>query len=402
MSKCVVVLEDKVVLYQRERSSVWQARIKLDDGKWHRASTKEKEQHRAGERALELYFESRARSQSKLPQVSRRFRSVAKLAIQQMEDDLKAGRGKVVYKAYISSLTKTLIPYFGNTKIDNITPAKLEAFATWRREQYEKEPPASTITNHNSALGRIFDIAVQYGWATRNSLPQLINKGKKSDVRPTFSFQEYRLLVRRIREWMKQGHRQRTLYMRELLRDYVLILANTGMRHGTEAMNLKWKDIDWYVNQKDHRFLQMTVDGKTGNRQLIARHNCEIFLTRIKNRFDDLKDLTLDDIFKQRIDEYVFRLRDRTRTNNLHQSFAQLMRDTDLMYGTTSHKPRTLYSLRHFYATYQLFRGTNIHQLAIQMGTSVSMLEKHYSKLTPMLLADEFAGVRNKENVIWG
>ncbi len=54
------------------------------------------------------------------------------------------------------------------------------------------------------------------------------------------------------------------------------------------------------------------------------------------------------------------------------------------------------------FATYQLFRGSNIHQLAIQMGTNVSMLEKHYSKLTPMLLADEFAGIRHKGKVIWG
>ena len=200
---------------------------------------------------------------------------------------------------------------------------------------------------------------------------------------------------------MKQGHKKRTLYMRELLRDYVLILANTGMRHGTEAFNLKWKDIDWYVNGEGARFIQMTVDGKTGNRQLIARHNCEIYLNRIKNRFDDLKDLTLDDIFKTRVNEYVFRLRDGTRTNNLNQSFAQLMRDSDLMYGTTSDKPRTLYSLRHFYATYQLFRGSNIHQLAIQMGTSVTMLERHYSKLTPLLLADEFAGKRHDEAAMW-
>lgn len=34
----------------------------------------------------------------------------------------------------------------------------------------------------------------------------------------------------------------------------------------------------------------------------------------------------------------------------------------------------------------------NAHQLAVEMGTSVTMLEKHYSKLTPMLMADEFAG----------
>jgi len=61
-------------------------------------------------------------------------------------------------------------------------------------------------------------------------------------------------------------------------------------------------------------------------------------------------------------------------------------------YGHPDENPRTLYSLRHFYATYQLFNGRNIHKLAIQMGTSVGMLEQHYSKLTPMLMAKEFAG----------
>ena len=30
---------------------------------------------------------------------------------------------------------------------------------------------------------------------------------------------------------------------REVLRNYVLFLANTGMRHGTEALNLKWKPL---------------------------------------------------------------------------------------------------------------------------------------------------------------
>jgi integrase len=34
--------------------------------------------------------------------------------------------------------------------------------------------------------------------------------------------------------------------MRELLRDYILILANTGMRHGTEAQNLRWKNISTF------------------------------------------------------------------------------------------------------------------------------------------------------------
>jgi len=39
--KSLVLLEDKVVIYQRERSNVWQARVELADGKWHRQNTRE-------------------------------------------------------------------------------------------------------------------------------------------------------------------------------------------------------------------------------------------------------------------------------------------------------------------------------------------------------------------------
>jgi integrase len=48
----------------------------------------------------------------------------------------------------------------------------------------------------------------------------------------------------------------------------------------------------------------------------------------------------------------------------------------------TAGSDRNLYSLRHTYATLKLLAGTDIHTLARQTGTSVLMLERHYSKLT--------------------
>ncbi|MFM7659239.1 MAG: integrase, partial [Betaproteobacteria bacterium] len=49
---------------------------------------------------------------------------------------------------------------------------------------------------------------------------------------------------------------------------------------------------------------------------------------------------------------------------------------------------RTLYSLRHTYATLALVSGdVDIHTLSRQMGTSVAMLERHYSKLTATMAA---------------
>jgi integrase len=66
------------------------------------------------------------------------------------------------------------------------------------------------------------------------------------------------------------------------------------------------------------------------------------------------------------------------------------MKDSGLL-KSISEQNRTLYSLRHTYATMELIAGTDIHTLARQMGTSVSMLERHYSKLVPSLKAQELA-----------
>ena len=47
--------------------------------------------------------------------------------------------------------------------------------------------------------------------------------------------------------------------------------------------------------------------------------------------------------------------------------------------------------MRHTYATLELLAGTDIHTLAKQMGTSVVMLERHYSKLTATMAVEQLA-----------
>ena len=58
------------------------------------------------------------------------------------------------------------------------------------------------------------------------------------------------------------------------------------------------------------------------------------------------------------------------------------MRDTGLLKNEDGQN-RTLYSLRHTYATFELLQnGTDIHTLSKHMGNSAAMIERHYSKLT--------------------
>ena len=53
---------------------------------------------------------------------------------------------------------------------------------------------------------------------------------------------------------------------------------------------------------------------------------------------------------------------------------------------------RTLYSLRHTYATLELLNNsTDIHTLSKQMGNSAAMIERHYSKLSATMAAAKLA-----------
>jgi integrase len=73
--------------------------------------------------------------------------------------------------------------------------------------------------------------------------------------------------------------------------------------------------------------------------------------------------------------------------SSMENIFRNLMKHSKLMFDSGGQR-RTLYSLRHTYATRALASGVDIHTLARQMGTSVLMIEKHYSKITPMLKAE--------------
>jgi hypothetical protein len=58
--------------------------------------------------------------------------------------------------------------------------------------------------------------------------------------------------------------------------------------------------------------------------------------------------------------------------------------------GVSPHRDngiRTIYSLRHFYATQRLSHETSPFLLAKQMGTSVEMLEKFYGQTVTSALA---------------
>jgi integrase len=385
------MLDGAIVLTRRDGTSKWQARFKAGN-RWIRITTKEKELKEARTAASDLYVDAHYRVKHDLPAQSKRFTDVAKLAIDRMQKALDAGEGKKAYRDYIQATNKYLIPFFGNRHLDTITYPVIKEFADWRLQKMKKEPKASTLGNHNSALNRIFDEGLLRGYIVKSQIPELENKGQVSMRRPDFTLDEYRKIFRGLRKWVKNGRAGKSTQMRLLLRDYVLILANTGMRHGTEAQNLRWKHIN-LINQDGRQYVGMWVKGKTKLRELIARSSCLVYLKRIHSRCADIAHLSFEDLLKSQSDLPVFRLADGTVTNNLAQTFEAFMRESGLMADVRTGQDRTLYSFRHMYATFQIvYNGVDVHLLASQMGTSIGMIEKHYSHLTPRMNAHKLAG----------
>ena len=388
-----LILDGEVRVYRRERSKRWQAAFVID-GHTIRISTGKRDLAEAKEYARDTFLEYKFRHKNDLPVVTKKFSDVARLTIADMRKQLDAGLGRKVYEDYIVCIERYLIPFFGAQYVTTIDYEKVQQFYEWRRAKMGREPKASTLNTHNSAMNRVFEEAVARGFLAHKNVPLLVNKGEKSERRPDFTREEYATMIRKMPSWITTGKSGKPTDMRHLMRDYVLIMANTGMRHGTEALNLKWKHVTLF-EEKDLQYLEMSVSGKTGWRDIICRSGTINYLKRIHECSEDIRNIPFENLLKQRVDLPVFRLPDGTVSKNIHQTFRKFVTDAGLITCPRTNQNRTLYSLRHTYATFALLNdGMDIHALAIQMGTSIGMIERHYSHLTPRLKKDMLTGKR--------
>ena len=76
MGELIKLMEGAVVLYKRDRSSRWQARLKLADKTWRRVSTNEKHPRKAVAAATKLYYEIELKRELKLPVSTKRFGAI--------------------------------------------------------------------------------------------------------------------------------------------------------------------------------------------------------------------------------------------------------------------------------------------------------------------------------------
>mgnify|MGYP000485751827 CR=1 FL=1 len=377
-------VDDTLYIYKQDNSKYWYCRFVIFR-KWYAKATKETDLDKAIAKAHRLKLEYEVRVETNTLFTSKRFHDVAEKAIQKMHSELIHGGGKVIYKDYIGALRKYHVPFFDRTFITSIDQDKILAFETWRIEKLKRVPAKSTVLTHNAALQIVFKEAIENKWMLPVQIPVLSNKGLDGQRRASFSHEEYRTVYNAVVQLEKNSRKEKTRQIRELLQDYMDFAVHSGIRPGTEMEGITWGDI--HMEREGHKvvFFVTVTKGKTtkytGTREIVCNSKIFACIDELRDRFPNRKPK-----------DKLFRLADGSTTNELGKAFEKALIDVDLK--NSAHGVRSLYSLRHSYITWQLMSGeVNMEILAKQCGTSVQMIEQHYSHVIPKMFTKELSGI---------
>ncbi|MBT8528316.1 hypothetical protein G6711_02795 [Polynucleobacter paneuropaeus] len=398
-SQTIVIRSKELNITKRARSSYWQIHLKVKSiNKWLKKSSGTGDFKEAKRIAEDWAADIRASERRGFPLVSKKFKAVATVVSAKFKAEMKAGTGKPKYADYHRAIDQYLIPFFGNHNIDRITPAIIAEFHQWRLTKVGRQLKQSTQHTHNLALTKVFNEAIELGYMTEFLRPSMKNTGESGEARGFFTHAELLALQTYLQKWALEGRTEATRNLRELLCLYVAFVAGTGVRPGTETKELKWKHIE-FIQQKDTRVIHISLpQGKKGARNLIARHEIWHILDKLRELQADYKDIGLDELIARREDSYLFRMMDGTRPYSFVNVFGDGIRAAKMLTNDKDDKGRSLYSLRHYYATQRILEGYSYEELETQMGTSADMLRKHYNHLNPLMIAERLAGEQGMAN----
>ena len=115
-------------------------------------------------------------------------------------------------------------------------------------------------------------------------------------------------------------------------------------------------------------------------------------MEKLRSLHTEFAELTLDQLVEAKNDAYVFRMRDGDRPYSFVSVFAKGIREAKMLTNGRDKHQRSLYSLRHYYATQRILEGYTYEELESQMGTSAEMMRDHYNHMKPLMIAEKLAG----------
>jgi len=391
----------KLHVFRRERSSRWQCSTYLA-GREHRISAKTDSLAHAKEFAEDWYLTLRGKDARGELKVEKTFKEAAAVFEREYEIITEGQRSPAYVRGHRDRLRLHLNPFFGTMPLSQLSASAVQEYRISRMSlplkvglkeasistgpTKDKKPkeltrPARTTLHHELVtLRQVLKTAMRHGWLAH--LPDLTAPYRSSGKiahRAWFSPEEYQQLYRatRARAADKKNHRRKAS---EQLHDYVLFMANTGLRPD-EAARLQFRDVS-VVDDKDtnERILEISVRGKRGVGYCKSTRGAVRPFERIKERASSKPKETSPGargaseppkLIPPEPTDLLFPTRQTMLLN-------KVLADTKLKEDREGQK-RTAYSLRHTYICMRLMEGADIYQVAKNCRTSVEMIEKYYA-----------------------
>jgi len=421
--------DGKVVLYTRNGKPTFHARLSVEGISGYIVKSTKRTNLDEARRVAEDWFDDyRYRQKNGLAVGRHTFASLWKQWLVTHRHTLSEHRLR-----YISgTATRYLLPFFGTEPVSAINDKLVTRYWDWRINYWSSADGLAKIEQaqksrttaqrpYKQKLGNVAKVPAQktlnmeqsvlrqiLSWGTRNGilnqLPEIkapkLRPGAGVVRRPAFDLDEWRQLYRFFRSWAaegeinpdaptpkKQGPTRLHREQRELLRNYVMFLGSSGLRPN-EARQLRWQDVTHHKDQNGNQqiVLYIAPSTKTGERECIPLRNAFTILERVKRSSNHTER-----------NDLVFADRDGNPIDNFGKTFKTVLEKTGLLTDRFG-RVRTIYSLRHTYATFRLVYGNvEIEDLAQNMGTSPATIFAHYRHVTTRQKAHVLGGTHYPE-----
>jgi integrase len=205
--------------------------------------------------------------------VSTRFSEVLALYEKDELPTLATGT-QASYNDSLKPIRQYFVELRGDPEIEQIRPPHIKQYLSWRRthnpDGTERKKPLHlrTVEKDRAVLHRLFSLAVEL--EMREGNPVALVKRPKYDKRQPviLSDEQYEKLIEKCGD-------------NDMLRLYVLVLGEAGLRSQSEALYLRWEDLDL-----EGGFLNV-VSGRSGHRTKSGKSRWVPLTTRLKDALRD-------------------------------------------------------------------------------------------------------------------
>jgi len=373
------ILGGKVRLYKRPNSPFWQCSTFLQ-GKKRRTTTKEESLAQAKDYAEDWYLTMMGKHHRGELKNEKTFLFAATQFEHEYEVITDGQRSPKWVRGHKDRLRLHLLPFFGTLGLSEVTAGKVQEYRVHRIQGANggKPPAKSTLHDEIVTLRQVLKTAMRHGWLQH--LPDLsspYSRQTKVSHRAWFTEKEYKQLYQATRRRAQEPYNSHFKWNAEQLHDYVLFMANTGLRPD-EAKNLQFRDVeivkdDW----SGDTILEIEVRGKRGVGFCKSMNGAVWPYKRLLERTRKAAEKAEDE--RQATVSWVLpKPSDLIFPGNHIKMFNNVLNEEGLKFDRDGQR-RTAYSLRHTYICLRLMEGADIYQIAKNCRTSVEMIEKFYA-----------------------